>query len=666
MALKSHRNSPRQEPAKAKPYRSAQIRTSIRELRKEELERAAREVIDQVGFNNTTVERIAALAGASKGVAHHYFKNKDEMLVAAVRHANRLFARDFLKLLARAKSPSERLWTIITSQLSQEYLTPQYLRAYLTILEAGFRKQEIVRIYDITERRGRSNIAFALRAMMPARDVPLVAHNIWSMIEGAWLALPPQSENGRKEIVLAIAGYVTSSTPGFDESVITFDEDRLTESGASAGRRASVSHIRRLELEKAALDIISRSGLRALTIQGVAKQAGLSKGIVHHYFASKDALVAAAIRQVNRLFGQEISRLLSRTRSPSERLWAIIEGELAAHYMQIEFLSFYLASLEAGFRNQAIVRNHDIAERRGRSNLAFALKALTDARNAQTIAFNLWTLIEGAWLLPVTGWEIERTSVLSSIADYLIRSVPGFDASVVSTENKPHKELHPLSIDHSQIRSELALANSTHAQNDRAMPFTPISTVRRQELLTAAFRVLLRDGLNGATTSSIAREAGASKGTVHSYFPSKRALILAALRWGHSLRKQEITQRLRASRSPQQRLSAFIDVTLGPSHLNHEHCALWIESAAEALNDPEIARLLNAIRRREQSTLLHALRQLLAEPEVGKVLLSLRATVEACRLWVSYIGWYDSAHATALAYSLLKQTVPDFDFEGEV
>jgi TetR/AcrR family transcriptional repressor of bet genes len=197
------------------------------------------------------------------------------------------------------------------------------------------------------------------------------------------------------------------------------------------------------------------------------------------------------------------------------------------------------------------------------------------------------------------------------------------------------------------------------------MPLTPISTFRRQELLTAAFRVLLRDGLGGATTSRIAQEAGASKGLVHSYFPSKRALILAALRWGHSLRKQEITRRLHASRSPQERLMAFVDVVLGPNHLTHQHCALWIESAAESLNDPEFARLCNAIRRREQSTLFHALRQLLAETDARKVLLSLRATVEAGRLWVGYIGWYDSAHATALAYSILKQAIPDFEIESQ-
>lgn len=56
------------------------------------------------------------------------------------------------------------------------------------------------------------------------------------------------------------------------------------------------------------------------------------------------------------------------------------------------------------------------------------------------------------------------------------------------------------------------------------MPLTPISELRRQELLDAAFRVILRDGLDGATTSSIAIEAGASKGMVHFFFQASSAL----------------------------------------------------------------------------------------------------------------------------------------------
>jgi transcriptional repressor BetI len=197
------------------------------------------------------------------------------------------------------------------------------------------------------------------------------------------------------------------------------------------------------------------------------------------------------------------------------------------------------------------------------------------------------------------------------------------------------------------------------------MTLTRIRDIRRRELLEAAYEVLKREGLQATTTDKIALEAGAAKGIVHHYFPNKRELILATLRYAHTLRKHEIVRRLKRASAPQARLAAIINVNLGEIYLSHEFSRLWIAAAVEALNDPEFARLQKIIRRRERSTMRHALRQLVPEREVDDVLLAIRALVEACRLWVGYIGWYDSAHAIALAYALLKARIPGFPDHGE-
>jgi TetR/AcrR family transcriptional repressor of bet genes len=123
---------------------------------------------------------------------------------------------------------------------------------------------------------------------------------------------------------------------------------------------------------------------------------------------------------------------------------------------------------------------------------------------------------------------------------------------------------------------------------------------------------------------------------------------------------------LRAAASPQERLAAIIDVNLGAVYLNRNFCSLWIAVAVEALNDPEYARLLNVIRRRERSTLLHDLRQLLPRQQADDFLLALRSLIEACRLWVGYIGWYDSQHAMALVYGMLRAKIPDFPKHSDV
>ncbi|MGH6875401.1 MAG: TetR family transcriptional regulator [Aestuariivirgaceae bacterium] len=196
------------------------------------------------------------------------------------------------------------------------------------------------------------------------------------------------------------------------------------------------------------------------------------------------------------------------------------------------------------------------------------------------------------------------------------------------------------------------------------MSLARIRDIRRRELLEAAYQVLKREGLHATTTDKIALEAGAAKGIVHHYFPNKRELILAALRYAHALRRNEIVRRLQLASTPQARLAAIIDVNLGDTYLTHEYCRLWIAAAVEALNDPEFARLQRIIRHRERSTMLHVIRQLVPKGDTDEVLLAIRALVEACRLWVGYIDWYDSPHAIALAYALLKTRIPGFPDHG--
>ncbi len=50
---------------------------------------AALSVIASAGLEGATVRRIAEQAGATTGLVTHYFANKDEILIAALRHVHR-------------------------------------------------------------------------------------------------------------------------------------------------------------------------------------------------------------------------------------------------------------------------------------------------------------------------------------------------------------------------------------------------------------------------------------------------------------------------------------------------------------------------------------------------------------------------------------------------
>ncbi|GGM62368.1 TetR/AcrR family transcriptional regulator [Microbacterium saperdae] len=54
---------------------------------------------------------------------------------------------------------------------------------------------------------------------------------------------------------------------------------------------------RRLELADACLRVVSRSGLAGATTREIAREAGVSHGIIAHYFSGKDEILHAALQR---------------------------------------------------------------------------------------------------------------------------------------------------------------------------------------------------------------------------------------------------------------------------------------------------------------------------------------------------------------------------------
>lgn len=73
------------------------------------------------------------------------------------------------------------------------------------------------------------------------------------------------------------------------------------------------------------------------------------------------------------------------------------------------------------------------------------------------------------------------------------------------------------------------------AQTDLAPAGKPeaasaVDNAKARQILDGARRVFLAQGFDAASMNDIAREAGVSKGTIYSYFPSKDALFAALIR----------------------------------------------------------------------------------------------------------------------------------------
>ena len=186
-----------------------------------------------------------------------------------------------------------------------------------------------------------------------------------------------------------------------------------------------ISDIRRRELRQAAYEVLQTEGMAGATIEKVAQKAGASKGIVLHYFKSKQQLFEHAMRHSNSLLRDEVIRLMRRARSPDQRLWAIIEGNFSAEFFTPAICHAWLALCAEVPREPQLARIQRVVHGRMRSNLMTALSALVPAKERESVALGITTLIDGLWLrLGLRSGGITAPEALAQMADYLRHRIP--------------------------------------------------------------------------------------------------------------------------------------------------------------------------------------------------------------------------------------------------
>ena len=91
--------------------------------------------------------------------------------------------------------------------------------------------------------------------------------------------------------------------------------------------KKGVEPVRREQLIRATFQTIDEIGMADATVATIAKKAGLSSGIVAHYFGDKDGLLNAAMRQILRELKSAVARFRDTCADdPRAQLRAIVDG----------------------------------------------------------------------------------------------------------------------------------------------------------------------------------------------------------------------------------------------------------------------------------------------------------------------------------------------------
>jgi AcrR family transcriptional regulator len=108
--------------------------------------------------------------------------------------------------------------------------------------------------------------------------------------------------------------------------------------------KLGVAPLRRAEIVRATIRCLARDGYSALTMKRVAREARVSQGILHYYFADKRAILVAALESVMTDLDRRVAAAQSRGgKNPRGRLQALVEACLR---LALEERAFWIVFVE--------------------------------------------------------------------------------------------------------------------------------------------------------------------------------------------------------------------------------------------------------------------------------------------------------------------------------
>ena len=162
--------------------------------------------------------------------------------------------------------------------------------------------------------------------------------------------------------------------------------------------KVGMEPIRKAQLIEATFECIYRYGFAGTTIARVARQAGVSTGIISHYFGGKDGLLESTMRVLLKQLGINAKVSSKSPDNPREHIIAIINSNFAEQQVTPQANTVWLAFWGQALHVPALSRLQKVNLGRLRSNLRYWLKQLLPEERARTVADGLAAMIDGLWL----------------------------------------------------------------------------------------------------------------------------------------------------------------------------------------------------------------------------------------------------------------------------
>ncbi|MET0748780.1 MAG: transcriptional regulator BetI [Rhizobium sp.] len=244
--------------------------------------------------------------------------------------------------------------------------------------------------------------------------------------------------------------------------------------------KVGMEPVRRKALVNAALRVIGDHGSLSVTMSEIAREAGVSPALAHHYFGSKEHLFTETIRSLLRQLRNDTVTALAAADGARAKLSAVIRVSFQADQFAAETIAAWLAFYAEAQRSEETRRFLVIYARRLRSNLLANLRPLCAGEDAERIAEGAAAMIDGLYI---------RQS---------LRSVPtGIEASIALTEDYLTGQLALARLTAAESPSSALRAPSPRKRGERDAAVSVVPLARRPQEDGAATSVVPSPRLRG-------------------------------------------------------------------------------------------------------------------------------------------------------------------------
>jgi betaine-aldehyde dehydrogenase len=170
--------------------------------------------------------------------------------------------------------------------------------------------------------------------------------------------------------------------------------------------RDDTEEARRVQLIEVTVDSLAEVGYVGTTLAEIARRAGVSPGLVAHYFDDKDGLLEAAFRTLARTLAVRVRARLALAHTPRARVQAVIDTNLAPEEFDRRTGTAWLAFWGQVLHVRGLKRVQTAYQQRMLSNLRSDLRQMIPIDDARSLASMIAALIDGVWLrAALSEWQ---------------------------------------------------------------------------------------------------------------------------------------------------------------------------------------------------------------------------------------------------------------------